>query len=147
MNKNDYVTLFLVVVLALLVALAYLKMEAETPVAPDVFAETLSASDTVFLVQDIRGAVEPARTNIMQCGVDFAGSPRFVDKKLVIFAFEGNDCYFLEGIGTVDNCLSQIKDFPMIHIKQGNMTQNVFYKTKAVVNVGAEYNKNDCSIR
>ena len=67
----------------MLVALAYLKMEAETPVAPDVFAETLSASDTVFLVQDIRGAVEPARTNIMQCGVDFAGSPRFVDKKLV----------------------------------------------------------------
>jgi hypothetical protein len=146
MNKS-YVTLFLVLLLATVVVLAYLKMEAEKPVAIDVFAEALSASDTVFLIEDLRGAVEPARTNIMQCGVDFASSQKLANKKLVIFAFEGNDCYALEGIGTVDNCLSQIKNSPVIQIKQGNVTQTVFYKMKAVVNVGAEYTKNDCSIK
>ena len=66
----------------------------------DEFASSMLASSKIYVVEDIRGleAYPISRKNIMQCGVDYAGSPGLVGKEFTVYVYDDGDlCGTLEG--------------------------------------------------
>ncbi len=116
------------------------------PVDPEIFADQLSISDNVFIVQDLRGVSNgTSRKNIQQCGIDFAGSNGLAGKNVTILAFENNECTSLDGITDIDSCLEKMKSANVtIQIKEG--TQYSFYKNKLIVGIDSSYKVGSCSI-
>ena len=144
---KKYITLFLVVILVILLYFLYLKVDKETPVDPSVFADTVSSSDKLFIVQDLRNSDVDNRRNLQQCAVDFAGSQKLVGKDLIFFAYEGDECTSIDGIKQVTECEFQIGGSPVIYVQAGDTDGTIFYKSKLIVNIGPVYESHMCSVR
>jgi len=111
------------------------------------FATYIQGAKQIFIVMDLRNSVEPTRTNIMQCGTDFAGSNGIAGKPLEIMAVEGAACTMLNKTASVSECVGKIisaANSAAIFIRSYNDT--AFYKDKLVVGVSPSYKPKDCGI-
>lgn len=122
------------------------------------FATSLMYAERVYLVQDIRGLEKYplSRNNIMQCGVDFAGSEGLVGKEANIYILEGNECSASEAgsnltIKTVAECHSAVASAfgksgnSVIWIEKGQSPS--IYQGGLVVRINETYSQGLCSIR
>ena len=118
----DKKTMFTAVVVLLALAAVYLAVNKQGPAGselsflngqktnPQAFIANLENAEKVYIVQDLRGAEDKVRTNIQQCGIDFAGSGGLVTKEQFTFAFEGSKCISITNPdGDVQTCMDEIK--------------------------------------
>lgn len=113
--------------------------------AKQAFEAYLASSNEMFIVMDLRGTDNSTiRNNIMQCGVDVAGSVALGGKNKTIMAIEEDSCFVYNNTKTVEYCLSLITDTPTFYIATNTETE---YSEKMVtVDIGATYNLYDCHI-
>ena len=122
------------------------------------FADMLMSSQTVYLVEDIRGLEKYpiSRNNIMQCGVDFAGSQGLAGKGVNIYILEGNECSASEAGGnltikTVSECHAAVASAfgkagnSVIWIEKGYSPS--IYSGGLVVRVNETYTQGMCNVR
>ncbi|MFP3949812.1 MAG: hypothetical protein ACLFUZ_01830 [Candidatus Micrarchaeia archaeon] len=117
------------------------------------FAANLLASDKVYIVEDLRGldAYPLSKNNIMQCGVDFAGSEGVVGKEMKVYVLEDNSCSHTSGNATLESCYAEIlstsndASAAIIWIEKGNAPE--FYERGLLVRVNETYLQGACSIR
>ncbi|HLC68725.1 MAG TPA: hypothetical protein VJH24_02700 [Candidatus Bilamarchaeaceae archaeon] len=114
------------------------------PVDGGVFLESLRDVSSVYIVMDIRHAAPEVRQNILQCGVDFAGSPGLANKEITTMALEENSCVGLEGSESVADCLNGLQGQTVLYIQQGDQT--AFYPHAVIVGMGEEYALEDCHV-
>jgi hypothetical protein len=138
------------VVLAIAVG-AYIFMQPEAKLIPGTeingatFANILSKSNTVYILMDLRNVKnENTSRNIMQCGVDFAGSPGLVGKNLGIYSVDQSGCTGLEEKTSISDCLKKTSKEIVLQIKEGNETR--FYTNMMIVGIGNSYSENGCMI-
>jgi len=119
----------------------------------DEFATHLLGTNQVYIVEDLRELDEYPMTkqNIMQCGVDYAGSPGLVGKNLKVFAFDDGDmCLTLDGVLTIDECYGMIGDAAkagdtsIIWIERGSAPE--FYSNGIIVRINEVYVQGLCAI-
>lgn len=113
----------------------------------DEFATYIQGTKQIFIVMDLRNSFEPTRTNIMQCGTDFAGSTGIAGKPIEVMAVEGAACTLLNKTASISECVGKIAstaNSAAIFIRSYNDT--VFYKDKMVVGVSQSYKPKDCGI-
>jgi len=111
------------------------------------FLSEYGKNDVLYLVMDVRDASsQQAKTNILQCGVDFASSTGLLGKNLTIYSLDTEQgCVALEGSLPIEYCMKNINDNGMtIYIKEGNESR--FYTNAMVVGVGQNYTSGGCSI-
>ena len=115
------------------------------------FLKNLEDAEKIYIVQDLRGANESVRKNIQQCGVDFAGSTGLVGKKMVTFAFEGNECISFDSKMTVDACIKEITTSTastLFYIRKGmnSTTSSTAYPSVLLIDMGNEYQLRSCNV-
>jgi len=110
------------------------------------FSSILADSKNVFIVMDVRYAEEGAvKTNILQCGVDFAGSPGLAGKNLTFFSIDkGGSCIGMNSTFSTSQCFKEMGRGLTIFVQEGNSTK--FYTNAMVVGVGSDYPANGCNI-
>jgi hypothetical protein len=122
------------------------------------FADALMSSQTVYLVEDIRGLEKYpiSRNNIMQCGVDFAGSQGLAGKEVNIYILEGNECSASEAGGNLtikalSECHAAVASAfgkagnSVIWIEKGYSPS--VYPSGLVVRINETYTQGMCNIR
>jgi hypothetical protein len=115
------------------------------PVAEAEFKDLFSSADRIFILMDTRGVVDvPTKRNILQCGVDFAGSTGMVEKNVTYLAVDDGNCTARDGIHETSYCFSQLDDGMTIHIGEGSETR--LYSNGMVVGVGPNYIIGTCGI-
>jgi|GEM_PF-7092610 len=67
----------------------------------------LQSAETVCLVENISGLLDPTRMNIMNCGIDFASSLGGI-KGVDAFVLEGGSCTSMSGLGSIADCERKI---------------------------------------
>lgn len=117
------------------------------------FSAILANSADVFIVMDVRGVNDPAvRHSILQCGVDFAGSPGLGGKALTVYSLDGQNCMGASQQGnrsvltnyTSSYCFGQMANGMAIYLHEGNETR--FYTNAMAVGLGENYTAGGCSI-
>ncbi len=124
----------------------------------DEFAKSLISAQNIYLVEDLRGLEKYpiSRNNIMQCGVDFAGSEGLAGKEVNVYILEGDTCSASEAganlsIKTISECHSKVASAfqsdgsAVIWIEKG-YTPSV-YLHGLVVRVNETYSQGMCNIR
>jgi hypothetical protein len=119
------------------------------------FASILSGAKDLFIIMDVRGVNDSAvRTNILQCGTDFAGSSGLVGMNKTYYSLEseqgcvgavaeGNETRFYNY--TAGYCLGQAADGIAIYIHEANGTK--YYTNAMSVGLGSNYTAGGCSIK
>jgi len=109
------------------------------------FSQSLASANKVYIVMDLREANETQRLNIMQCGTDFAGSEGLVNKEITTYALEKDVCTTLEGMTSIETCVNNALNNGIgFYIYKGNSTY--FFKDKAIVGAGGNYQYKNCDI-
>ena len=110
------------------------------------FSSILFDAQDVFIVMDVRGVNNGSvKQNILQCGVDFAGSSGLAGKNLTFFSIDsGDSCTGMAGNYSISHCFDETKKGVTIYVKQGNYTK--FYTNAMVVGMGSNYAPNGCNI-
>lgn len=146
MDKTKTIATAVLVLIA--VALAFVLFTSapeDKPADAEIFLMSLNATQQVFIIMDLRGALnETVRNNIMQCGADFAGSEGLVGKNITAFALEGEKCTTMQGTVGIDNCIKQSKAGVSIIVTGTKAT--TYYKNKAEILVGPVYSAGECRI-
>ena len=121
------------------------KIDRET------FLELFSGSPSVYIVMDLRGASsQPVKVNIMQCGVDFAGSSGLVGRNVTYLSMDVNECYFstvdggAEKTTDISRCIAMLDDGMSLYIIEGNQTE--YYTKAAVIGVNEDYVVGVCGL-
>ena len=151
MDKKEVITI-VIVVLAIVAAyfiifspLAARYYPEGFPVDRSEFLPALSEASKVYIVMDIRHAAPAVQRNILQCGVDFAGSEGLVEKEIITHAIDNDRCVTLNNASRyIEDCLNEIRDEIVLYIQQGDQT--VFYPHAALVGIGEDYRLYDCRI-
>ena len=110
------------------------------------FKEAFDSSDLVYIVMDVR-SVEDNETsrNILQCGVDFAGSSGMGGKSVNYFSIsEEEGCIAPDGSHEESYCFSQLKNGITLYVREGGET--TFHSNGMVVGIGPEYALGTCGI-
>lgn len=125
---------------------AEIKYDIGEKVDSSVFTEGLKGSNKVFIVMDIRNITsDKQKGNIMQCGTDFAGSDGLVEKELIVYAIEGNNCMNINSTSLkVTDCLKEAISNFAIFITGGSSTK--FMQKRAIVGVEEEYQVGSCKV-
>ena len=117
------------------------------------FAANLLSAQNVYLVEDLRNlsAYPISKNNIMQCTVDYAGSPGLVGKTVTIFAFDENGgCQTSDGPTSMADCYAILEqaaedpDTAIIWIEKGETPE--FYPRGLVVGLSDVYAYGFCRI-
>lgn len=109
------------------------------------FASVFQNSSKVVILMDVRSVSDDTlRSNILQCGVDFAGSSGFGGKSVSYRSIDDSEC--VTDLGRFDRsfCFSDLSSSLTIYIQQGNSTS--FYSNGMVVGVGKSYPVGSCAI-
>jgi hypothetical protein len=153
-SRADLLKSAALVALALLVAgMAYYFYLQLTPsftpgraVDEGTFKEIFANATRVSIVMDVRGAADNATaTNIMQCGVDFAGSTGMGGKEMAPFSISGDGCVAQDGQHPLDWCISALSDGITIYVREGSGVS--YYDNAMVVGVGPQYPLGSCGIK
>lgn len=118
----------------------------------ETFKGIFNKADTVYIVMDVRGVTDAnTRTNILQCGVDFAGSSGMGGKNVSYMSLGDDGCVADDGMRpsggthTAEYCISLLKNGTVIYVKEG--TSSSYYSNALVVGVGQQYPAGSCAIR
>ncbi|MDO8553408.1 MAG: hypothetical protein Q7S22_01260 [Candidatus Micrarchaeota archaeon] len=139
----------LVVIILFLVAVAFtyfIFLNQEKTVDPQQFLLSIQNTSKFYVIQDLRGSDDIYRRNIMQCGIDIAGSQGLavLNKSIIIYALEDSKCTSFEGEKTLSEC-SNTADGIVFYISKGDKT--LFYAKKMNIGVGANYTLKSCDIK
>lgn len=118
-----------------------------TLVDQQTFKNQFQSTERIFIVMDVRGIKEDeVRTNVLQCGVDFAGS-NGMGGKIVSYLSIGDDnvCVSPEGKASADSCFKNLNQGLTIYVHEGNQT--AIYSNGLSVGVGRIYPTGACSIK
>jgi hypothetical protein len=154
-------TIAVIALFILVVAFAYyfffISSGGFTPgyeVSADTFKSILQNSEKVSVVMDIRKITNSnISDNVLQCGVDFAGSSGLSGKNLSIISIDDNGCIAANmtnittaGNYTIDECFSIMQNMTTIYVKSGSDGAR-YYSKGMVVTVGPLYKFGTCNIR
>ena len=147
-NEQKNLAVALLLVLALVLAYFILNNSYQDKIVePQVFLMSLKNSTQFYIIQDLRGSNDDlVRKNIMQCGVDIAGSQGIaaLNKTITIYALEEDNCLSIDGKKPLSDCINPT-DGTIFHIKNGNQTN--FYQKKLEIGIGAIYTLKSCNIK
>lgn len=144
---TDTKTILVFILLFAVLAVAYvLFANQEKEVDPQLFLSSLKNSSSVYIVQDIRGANDEIRRNILQCGVDLAGSQGLasLNKNVTIYAFDDSKCTTINGENPLSEC-EDYKNAPTFYIMNG--VGNHFYENKLIIGIGENYTVKSCDVK
>lgn len=147
-NKTLVVVFLGILCVVLTYFLLFSKSLSFTPssqVTPEEFGSIFQNSSKVVILMDVRSVTDDAsRSNILQCGVDFAGSSGFGGKNVSYRSIDDSEC--VTDLGRFDRsfCFSDLSSSLTIYIQSGNDTS--FYSNGMVVGVGKSYPVGLCSI-
>lgn len=117
----------------------------------ETFINLLSDADKVYVVMDIVGVDDDyTRRNILQCGIDFAGSMGLANRDVTYVSMSDRGCTVasLSGLNettSVKECINMInKDGISLYIIEGNETK--YYTRAAMVGVGDLYVLGTCKV-
>gem|GEM_PF-3595315 len=128
-------------------------VEEGTEVTNEKFAENLASSQNVYLVEDLRNleTYPISKNNIMQCTVDYAGSPGLVGKTVTIFAFDDEGvCQSIDGPISMADCYAIIQqgaedpNTAIIWIEKGENPE--FYPGGLLVRLSDSYVQGICVV-
>ncbi len=150
---NDLPKIAAVVLLAVFVLfLGWYFLSRAAPFVPgaavdaETFKDIFSKADKVYIVMDVRGVADAnASRNILQCGVDFAGSSGMGGKSVSYISLGGEGCVAEDGKHPEEYCFSQLKNGIVIYVKEG--TSSSYYSNALVVGVGPQYALGNCAIK
>jgi len=135
-----------IVILSVLLAGYYYYISL--PISMDEYLIKLQQSKTLSIVMDLRGAYDNrTRHNILQCGVDFAGSIPLGGKEITIYSLDNDGrcivSYPDEPIVTnltVEECLKEIFNADQtIYIKPSKTSATVYYNDKLLISMTSDY--------
>ena len=107
----------------------------------------LQSAESVCLVENISGLLDPTRMNIMNCGIDFAASLGGI-KNVDAYALEDENCTSMSGLGTVADCAREIhaEGCYILYIGSNESGPRTL-DGLTYVPVGESYQNMSCSIR
>ncbi|MBU0532669.1 hypothetical protein KKB44_04200 [Candidatus Micrarchaeota archaeon] len=117
-----------------------------TAIDQEAFKEIFNSAEYVYIVMDVRG-VDPSSTthqNILQCGIDFAGSSGFGPKNTDHFSISDEGCVTIDGFHDSNYCFSQLINGVTIYIHEGSET--TLHNNGMSVGVGPDYTIGTCGI-
>jgi hypothetical protein len=153
-TANDLPKIAAVILLALLVLVMawYLFHSQATTFVPgsgvdaQTFKDIFANASRVYIVMDVRGVTDAnISRNILQCGVDFAGSSGMGGKNVSYISLGDSGCVEDDGSHAADYCISQLKDGITIYVKEG--ASSSYYSNALVVGVGPQYAVGSCAIK
>ena len=111
------------------------------------FNSILTNASDVYIVMDLRNVTDQeVRRNVMQCGVDLAGSMGLASKNKTFYSFDSDlGCIGVGQTYSVGYCISEMKNGIMLYIIEGNESQ--FYTDGMKVGIGKNYTSGSCSVR
>ncbi|MGB9719620.1 MAG: hypothetical protein ACPL06_03440 [Candidatus Anstonellales archaeon] len=103
------------------------------------FSEDFLKHNCTAIIMDIRGVEDPYRKNILQCGVDLAGSQGLVGMEMQIMGFDEGGCVDENGSKTVQECMQILnKECYIFYITKGENMSTV-YEGLLVIGEGDVY--------
>lgn len=143
-----------IVLLIVVLGFIYLSSNNFVPgnqVNESAFKDVFMAAPKVFIVMDIRGAQDNhTRNNIMQCGIDFAGSTPLGGKDVVPISIGDQECITPDGPEPISSCISELKGGLTIEISQVTPTTPEgarFFSNGMEVFIGSNYTANSCGFK
>lgn len=154
-NKWMILLIFGIVILGIAIIYFYQTTPKEFRKGVKVNAETFSAilsdADPIYIVMDVRDtSSELTKRNILQCGVDFAGSAGLVERNVIYMSIDKNGCTVasLGGLNQsmgVESCIEMLNSNGIsLYIHEGEGTE--YYTRAALIGVGENYALGTCSI-
>ncbi len=112
----------------------------------EVFLNSLQNSEDLLIVMDIRGIDDQLiRKNVLQCGVDLAGSEGLVLKNKTYLSLSDEGCVTEDGSTTVDRCFEIIKNAELIlYVKEGSGPQ--YFSKGAEIGINTMYDFGMCRV-
>jgi len=151
----DRMTLLIIALIALIgIYLGYLYFSAEetkvgfgTEVNIATFNSILTNASDIYIVMDLRNVTDQAvRRNVMQCGVDLAGSIGLASKNKTFYSFDSDlGCVGVGQTYSVGYCIGEMKNSIKMYVIEGN--ESLFYTDGMKVGIGKNYTSGDCSVR
>ncbi len=154
-NKNSTMKNLAVIVLCIvLVLLAYHFITYSdnnfipgSPTDSETFKSDFNSANLISIVMDGRGVTDQSTlNNILQCGVDFAGSSGMGGKKVNYFSISNENCAASDGFHNYKYCFSKLPEGLTIYVKEGT-TGTTYYDNGMVVTVGKNYTLGTCGIK
>ena len=153
--QKDMLKNLAVVFLAVLVLLLFYHFYGQGQQIQFVPAKTISATNftgvfnsasNIFILMDVRGiSNSTVKTNVLQCGVDFAASNAMGGKNVTYLSISEDGCTSIEGKKPADYCFSNLDKGITIYVKEGNSTS--FYSNGIIVGINSTYSIGSCGIR
>ncbi len=153
MEKIKLIAVFILMAVALVFVLFFMNPVEQTvfqvgnPVNYATFKQLLIDADKVYIVMDVRGVNDSiVRQNILQCGVDFAGTVGLSDLKNTSFMSldEVQGCYLMDKSYPIPYCLNQMKDGITLYVHEGNGPE--YFTNAMMVGIGRNYTADGCKI-
>ena len=153
-TPRSYKNLAVAALIILAIALAYYffttsgttfnpgaRTDAET------FKNAFEDAGRVFIVMDARGVSDPkVGDNILQCGVDFAGSTGMGGKNVTPLGIDSGSCTAPDGTHELKECFSWLGSGITIYVKGGEPAGAEYFSNGMVVRVGRDYATGTCGI-
>jgi hypothetical protein len=109
------------------------------------FLNNFDAAQKVYIVMDVRDIDDDLlRKNVLQCGVDFAGSSGVAPKNATYFSLGDAGCVTVDGPRTAEYCFSEIRKGMAIYVHEGNTF--AYYSNGISVGVNKSYELGTCGI-
>ncbi len=149
MLKTLAIAVLVLAVLALAVYIIFIRPSQGfvpgSSVDSETFLQLFEEADMIYIFMDVRGvADDDVRRNILQCGVDFAGSSGMGPKDVTYFSIGEQGCVTPEGAKSDEYCFSQLTNGITIYVQKGETTS--YYSNGVVVGVGKDYPIGTCGI-
>jgi len=124
----------------------------ETPVNQSTFLNKLANAKHVYIIMDLRNVSDDGvKRNIMQCGVDLAGSRGLVSKNITIASLTEQACYFSSSLNSpqkkpISFCLHFRANSQTITFYITNLNKTYFFNNEMKIGVGKAYKIGDCHV-
>lgn len=142
-----------IVLLTVAILFAYLFLVSDAMFIPgsevdvETFTDIFGSAEKVYIFMDVRGVNNDfTRTNILQCGVDFAASSGMAGKDVTYFSLGDGECIAPDGSHPPSYCFSQLENGITIYVKEGPGGAD-YYTNGMMVYVGTDYELGTCGIR
>jgi hypothetical protein len=106
----------------------------------------LQSAESVCLVENISGLVDPTRMNVMNCGIDFASSLGGI-KDVEAYVIEDKSCTSMAGVRTIGDCAREIHANGCYILFIGNVTGPETLDGLIYVPIGETYANGSCSVK
>jgi hypothetical protein len=109
------------------------------------FLNNFDSAQNVYIVMDVREIDDDLlRKNILQCGVDFAGSSGIAPKNATYYSLGDAGCVTVDGSKSAEYCFSEIRKGMAIYVHEGSTTS--YYSNGIAVGVDKDYSLGTCGI-